>query len=1200
MKLLGLEMTGFKSFAARTRLTLPPGVTAVVGPNGCGKSNIVDAVRWALGEQSPRSLRGNAMEDVIFNGSQHKRPVSLAQVSVQLETAPLPGTTEPTFLKVGRRLYRSGKSEYLMDGKTCRLRDIQEAFMDTGVGGEAYAIIEQGKVDELIRARPEERRLIIEEAAGITRYRAKRKSTEANLEKTRENLLRVNDIFQEVSEQHRRLAIQAERARRWQELERELREKEFALAVRELVEENLRVAKLRQRAGVLNAALDKARQAHARAEEAEQRLRATVAERKEGLADARRDMVETGTSLQHSREERRAAEVRSEEDKARRTRAKGELHRLGQGRREKETELENRRRLLREEQQSYNEQERTLNEWEQKTAALREQMAATRQTLQERRRQSLALLDERSRLRNEQTRLETQRQGLDARKERLDQEHAENERAAGVQKTTVRETEEVLSRLEESRRALLAQRQDLNRRLETQRQLKEQGSRELRAARDQLTKLRSRWETLRELKEQRQDFGQATRVLSETGSSPQSPFRLRGLLADALEVAEEFLPALEAVLEDRFQGVLVESAADAQAAAELLAGEDYGRTTVFPLPLHQSTEASLPADEPGVVGALVDCVTVEAGLAEALAPLFAGVVVVEDLATARRLGAAHPGAHTWVTRRGEVWAADGSLRAGRGRSIAGEYLSRKKEIAELAGSIEKLAAKGETLEQNLAAAESELTTLLEESRRLESREQGLQIEIAQQKKELEQVRREFLRTSKFLEAIDLERRQIAAQHKECEADWKRLLEASLDAEQQRTAAERECEALNSRLEQLQAKVEAQSDRATEAKMRLTAGKERLLSLQNALHAGKAELAELERRIAQEQRNVEELDASIGQAAQLCRELTGRLKDLEHRKLALSRKIEELSGSLAAAEERLVWSRDDVREARCTVAAAQKEAQAADVELASRSGVLERLSEDFEVRFGQTIEEVPEEARQGTDDLQAMRSRIHDLKQQLAGMGTVNLEAIEEFKEVEERYLLYKQQIGDLEEATQRLHVALEKINKVCRERFRETFEAVNRNFSEVFSNLFRGGTARMELVGGGEVLDAGIEIVVQPPGKKLQRLTLLSGGEKALVTLALLVSIFLHRPSPFCILDEVDASLDDANIGRFNRLLVELAGHTQLLVITHNQHTMTAADTLHGITMEEPGVSKLVSVSLNDGAVPRREDEALNEATSAA
>jgi chromosome segregation protein len=1221
LRIKSLEIAGFKSFVDKVRFEFGTGTTGIVGPNGCGKSNVVDAIRWSMGEQSPRRLRGKGMEDVIFAGSEDRPPVGMAEVVLSFDASG--GGAPPSFaayseIQVARRLYRSGESEYLINKVPVRLRDVQDFFRDTGIGTRGYTIVEQGRIAEIVSAKPEDRRSIIEEAAGISKYKARRQEAERKLEATDANLVRVNDVLSEIRRQIASIERQAKKAARYRRLRDLQRLLELSLAADERAELLSQVEDARRRA---LQARDAATAGEARLAECD----AVCEAKRVAVAEGERAAVEKSEALFAVRS--RIQELESRIAYERRERAA-----LAEANVAREREREE---LLAQRAVAELEAERLAGELDGLEAALaaealgvaaaEAEARAAAEALRERERErdaaSAALVEVLTRV----ARTEDRRAVCEDRLAEIDQRLRTTEEQLEVQGTEADQAERQSEALEVGLRNLLAERDRLMGALRDAIDRHAHRADAARAAAASLREVGERRETkrarlasLREILERREDVGEGARHLLAQPDAAAS-HGIRGLVRDVLIVDRELEGAVEAALAERAQALVVTRPEGALAAIAALRGAQAGHG-VFVLEPDEEPPAQgfVPLGRP-----LLDAVRVREGFEAVARRLLGGVHLVDDLAEAVRLYGRGRIPATFVTLGGDVLGRDGVMRGGAG--IETGILGRAREVRELAEETERLDAERAAAEQRAIAADGALAAASDELENLRSRHHTAALAVANHEKDLDRSRERVKTIGEAREGRVEERAVLLAEAEALRAERERSDSLLASGREERSRRQRDLEALGLRIGSAGrdlARLEALAgERRAEHRARAESG-ERLRSSLAAARQRTAELGEWaarrERESAAASARRDELARSLGEAEQAlaarlddeeqARRTAEEARDAYERLAAEARELEEqtraLRAQLAEERERALQVELDLqeRELRLTHLETQvrdrwsvelaswkapvpagpgelpEEPPAADAGEAADGAEAAAEGEESEAREAARAARLQAEAL--AEDGPARRTRLEETRRALEALGDVNLSAIDEHEELRERFRFLSEQKNDLESSIGQLREAIQRINRTSRKRFRETFDAIDEKFQVNFPRLFRGGKAKLSLTEHEDVLEAGIEIMAQPPGKRLQSVNLLSGGEKTMTALALLVSVFQVRPSPFFLLDEVDAALDDANIGRFNEVVLELARDSQFLLITHNKRTIEVADLLYGVTMEEKGVSKLVSVQL--------------------
>ncbi len=1231
MKLKSLELHGFKSFVDKTALVFKPGVTAVVGPNGCGKSNVVDAMRWVMGEQSPRRLRGKGMEDVIFQGSEGRSPVGMAEVVLTFDNAG--GDGPPAFssyreIQITRRLYRTGESEYLLNRTPCRMRDVLDFFRDTGIGTKGYTIVEQGRIAEIISAKAEERRILIEEAAGIGKYKARRREAESKIGATEQNLLRITDVLAEIRRQINSIDRQAKKAARYKRLRETLRVLELSIAASErraLVDENAaakaRVAALSEELADLDTQL-------AQRELSVHAKRLELAESERILAHGNESLLALRTDIKHHEGQiefgRRERESLAETVAARR----GELERLNEQLRLQQVEAESVADELRSIESAAASEAELLAGSEAAVGAAREQLAEIER---EREVANGALVEALTGIARSEDRLASV---TDRRAEIAGRIRASDDVIEVGQSESSRADSEQRS-LEDGLRNLLGERDRLMVLMRRALEAHEDAVARARAASEKFRQVRERRETrrarlgsLREVVERRDDVGAGARHLLSREGPERDGLELRGLVRDLLEVDREVELAVEAVLAGRAEAIVVDRPLAAVAALEQLRAAQAGRGVLV----------SLSSCEPAVTGfvplgqPLLERVRTRPGFEGLARTLLGGVNLVGDLREVLSVYGSGRIPATFVTLDGDVLTPDGTVCGGAGaEGPVGGLLARVGEVRELTLEVADLDRQVVEAEGSNREAEALLARAADELDNLRNRHHTAALAVANHEKDLERTRERVKALGEAHEGRAAERSEILAEIETLTEERARLERLLGEIRNNRVTCQRELDALGLRAGSRARELNRLETIATERRVEHAGRTEKCERLRSTCERAVAAVEETSEWIERRNREISSAEARREELAEKIASSQGRLETRlreeeaaragnDARREGYERIAEEVSRLDESAREfrseisncrdqfseaelrsreldlRLAHLDDSIRDkwdveiASWTPPAVEDEPQVtAPLESESESeSESEPEPESEAIGDGEEEGPAPNAARDARDNarlavlpLEQRRDRLEDVRRAIQSLGEVNLGAIEEQEELSERSRFLTEQKDDLERTLASLRDAIQRINRTSRRRFKETFEEVSKRFSENFPRLFQGGRASLSLTETEDVLEAGIEIMAMPPGKRLQNVNLLSGGEKTLTAIALLVSVFQVRPSPFFLLDEVDAALDDANVGRFNDLVREMAAWSQFIVITHNKRTIEVADVLYGVTMERMGVSKLVSVEMH-------------------
>ncbi len=1195
MQLKKLQLLGFKTFADKTEILIDGGLTAIVGPNGSGKSNIVDALLWVLGEQNPRLMRGNASTDVIFAGTDKRKPLGMAEVRLTIDNSD--GSLPIKFgeVTVTRRVYRSGESQYMLNGAACRLKDVVELFLDTGVGKGAYAFVSQSEIDAVLSAKPEDRRELFEEAAGIKKYRVKKREAMRKLESAETNLNRVRDILHELDAQIEPMEKQAQAAKRFILLQERLHEIEVGLLVAEVQKADYELYAGRKerdddQAGLLKFDAELARLERASAEVGENLART------EGEMDAAQmtrqnalTMVERTESQLTLMTERSQTSAKNQEQFAL------ELKALD----ERTERLTDSIELDRAERDAADSEERTRREeWGAQKAALEELEAALQQAIQ----QANTRQGERTRRLQERAAREAALIAAQERHTDLMARAGRMEREAGILAgtlTEVRHREEearaVLEQRTEMRKVLAEKRADV----ETKQQQAQAEQTSVRAALDaarrSLAEQSARLSTLTELQENHEGFYQGVRAVLNAVKRRQLEGHFRAVV-DLLEVPEPYRVAIEVALGGSLQDIVTQTEGEAKAGIQWLKQNRAGRATFLPLPLLRSGNKFEPSTGRGEFASIqngMDLVSFAPEYAPVAQMLLGRVLVLDDMeaaiAASRRVGS---GWSKIVTLEGELLTPGGALTGGSLQGKGAHLVGRKGEMDDLKTALPRTKAEVERLTARIEEVGLRLQELETERRQVVQQEATVQADIAASESARASADREAVRLIREQTEREASREAVTVQIANLTGEIEKL---SALLETERTEEESADELLATLTEQTRALMgrrDACRLRAIALEVEVSRLKEKREGLTRSLAADIAALATVEQQVEQKHRQREQAH------------LTGADAQAELERLTLLRT--EAAKNLAVAEQEYsLW-----RDRRQGMLAQNFETNNAIKEVVRRRGEVTHSLHDTELRLARlemqlttAIERLRDEYTISKEEALARPENttidrntameVGRLRRELRGMGQVNTGAVGEYERLTERVEFLTTQRADLEKGRESLLATIAEIDDSTRGVFMETFEAVRKEFDSLFTRLFEGGTTKLILTNPDDILETGIEVIAQPPGKKPQHLSLLSGGERALTATALLFSFLAVKPSPFVLLDEVDAPLDGANVEKFTRLVAEFSQRSQFLLITHNPTTMEAAPTWYGVTMREPGISSILSYRVPQESTPTEAEKAV-------
>ncbi|WP_313798707.1 chromosome segregation protein SMC [Cytobacillus sp.] len=1181
MFLKRLDVVGFKSFAERIMVDFVPGVTAVVGPNGSGKSNITDAIRWVLGEQSAKSLRGAKMEDIIFSGSDSRKALNFAEVTLTLDNEDQRLPIDYNEVSVTRRVYRSGESEFLINKQTCRLKDIVDLFMDSGLGREAFSIISQGRVEEILNSKAEERRTIFEEAAGVLKYKTRKKKAEGKLSETQENLNRVNDIVFELETQVEPLKIQASIAKDYLEHKEELEKIEVALTVFEIEDLHSKWEKLSQE-------LELHKQNEIKHSATLQSKEAKIEELRDHAQAIDESINDLQNVLLHASEELEKLEGRKEVLKERKKNAsqnKEQLHRSLEELTNKDLELtkekEKQLHLLVEVEQAASVLQKELKKKQEQLKLFSENTEEKLETLKS---DYIEVLSKQAAAKNELQNIEQQESQLGYRVSRLEKD---NEGFIQTRKAIIEKKETVQSLLQSVQNELdeqVKKYRDEQRRLETAKNNYQKQETTLYQAYQYLQKAKSRQEMLAEMEDDYSGFFQGVKeVLKARGSKLNG---IEGAVAELIQVPKDYEIAIETALGGATQHIVVQSEKDGRDAIQYLKKNSFGRATFLPLnvikgkSLNQGQLQSIQHHS-AYIGVAAKLIDTDVKYNETINNLLGNVVITKDLQGANELAKILQYRVRLVTLDGDVVNPGGSMTGGALKQKSSSILSRKGELEELKTRIIDMETKTLSMEEQVKMLKADIQKL-EES--LEThRKTGEELRLKEQavKSDLREVEFEEKSLNERLSLYDLDKAQFSEDKERLITRKSELNTLLSEIENQIISFDLEINRLTDQKNMQQSSKESLYSEINDLKVKYASITEQLNHKKDKFEALSLELSLNKEKLETIKEDIEllssEMTNSFSGEQQLEDAAKRKLQDkTETIALISSRREERLK--LQAALEDLELETKELKRQHKGMTEALKDQEVKlnrlDVELENR---LNHLREEYLLSFDAAKEEYPL-----TIPADEARKKVKLIKLAIEELGTVNLGAIEEYDRVSERYEFLLEQKNDLQEAKDTLFQVIDEMDTEMKKRFQETFEGIRYHFETVFRSLFGGGRADLKLTNPEDLLNTGVEIVAQPPGKKLQNLGLLSGGERALTAIALLFSILKVRPVPFCILDEVEAALDEANVSRFSQYLKRFSTETQFIVITHRKGTMEEADVLYGVTMQESGVSKLVSVRLEE------------------
>ena len=1187
MLLKSLELDGFKSFVDGTHIDFTSGLTAIVGPNGCGKSNVSDAIRWVIGEQSSKSLRGTKSEDLIFNGSSTRKPVNRAEISLTLSRVPqgirianVPNVADE--VKVTRCYHRSGESEFYINQVPCRLKDITDFLLDVGISPKVLSVIEQGHIQDIIASKPENRRILIEEAAGILKFKHRRNEALRKLDASTQNLERITDIVQELGRQAESLKRQAAKAERYKKFQGEIKElslklfakkirqytadlkvigEEFSAQTKNKTAKNTRASFLDNQITQLNI-------------EIEETL-GLLNEKKEGVYQLTNKISKNEHTIELKKSQINQAEtdIRS---------AKNNVTQLQKEIVDQSNEAQNQRAQLGTLSEEISTEEHKLTEESRILEEKKEYLNAIENEVKEGSAQSLELLHDISKKKSDLAALESQSDSLRHRDQKLSTDYEETSSLREEFLVSLNQSNAIVQEKSEHLEELKNNRQLLYQKTEQKRQQLTSETNLLDTLKEDYLTQSSLLTSLKELRNKFEGFEDGVRSLMNHNENGGRLKGLRRVLADVLKTPVKYEAAITAALGEKLQGVIVNSYDDSVEAITYLKENSSGRSSFIPLNMKENQDPPVYLNgNPGILGKALNFIECEEEYQQVIEMLLRNVVLVTDLSTAVQVFQNPEFNGTVVTQNGEMIDSQGMVFGGSvDEKSTSNLLSQNREMEELATKTNQL---NENYKTALKISDENKNSLEKMELKLEEENQAIhQVELAlnDSRNELEQHRKEIERLESKLSLIKQEQSDGKKGMSELNLRKESLVSEIENSDLKRNQLEEALNLLQQKLNSCKVALEEKSDGIGNIKVQIA-------SLKGKKENTLTEINRLELQQDNHRHQIRKRENDTKESQQKIDETQQTIKIVEKGILHDVREKDRLEEEVITDEENLREKEESVKEMEkeskdlsrniqeLTETISKIELKQSEIKI-QRAHIEERTFEDFNVGLTELLNRPAEEF-----DVKEVEQATRELKEKIGRMGEVNLAALSDFRTTNERYLFLKTQQDDLADSIHLLHQTIERINRTTKQRFLDTFEKVNEKFKETFAHLFRGGKAELSLTDKSNPLESGVEISANPLGKRMQNLTLLSGGEKAMTAIALVFSVFKVRPSPFCLLDEVDAPLDEANVVRFQEMLKQMSENTQFILITHNQKTMSFADVLYGITMEERGVSKAVSVNLN-------------------
>ena len=1181
MYLKNIEVQGFKSFANKINFQFHNGITGIVGPNGSGKSNVADAVRWVLGEQRVKQLRGASMQDVIFSGTENRKPLSYAVVAITLDNSDHQLAIDFDEVTVTRRLYRSGESEYLINGAPCRLKDVNELFYDTGIGKEGYSIIGQGQIDRILSGKPEERRELFDEAAGIVKFKRRKAAAQAKLENEKQNLVRVNDILAELEKQVGPLERQAEVARTYLRKKEELKTLDVNVFLLENNRLREQLASAEEKYNLASSDLSDTTERYEQIKEEYQQIQEEIENLDAAIEEARSSVTDAGLMRGKLEGEMNVLKEQINSAKGSETHLTNRKNTLQEEIASKEKDKEELLQEKGETDRQAKELTATADEMRAKLEAIQEKVEQLNNQIEDGKNTIIGELNQRATIKSRMGRFDTMMEQVNIRKAELNSRllRAKSDESARVESLKQMEAEfEVISG---EMQALNEKQAETELKLGDLRETLTRKDAKLRENQSAYHMERSKLETLTNLTERYEGYGGSVKKVMEQKEKEKG---IIGVVADIIKVEKKYETAIETALGGNIQNIVTDNEDTAKKMIQYLKDNKLGRATFLPLTsITNPQEFKTPEvlEEKGAIGMADGLVQIDKKYSDVAKAMLGRIVVIDNVDNAVKIARKYDYGIRMVTLEGELLVPGGAISGGAFKNNS-NLLGRRREVDELEKRVKQLLATVDAINREIDETKANRNKLRMELEALKADIQRKSIEQNTARLNIAQARERMEEEAEGAASLRQEEKEIEGQLSQIRNDKESIQKELADSEALEKTTQEQILVMQQEMEE-QRKAESEAaalvaewDLKVET-MRQTQGfkQANVDRIDGEIERSRAELDEIlaaleenQREVERKRQNITEIEKTIAASYDAQNESEGKLKETVARKEELSEKQKTFFQRREELAERMTGLDKEVYRLN-----SQKERLEESLE-----SQINYMWDEYEI----TLSDASSLRDENMTDLSSMKREISSLKDQIKKLGDVNVNAIEDYRNLMERFEFLKTQHDDLVEAEKTLESIILELDTAMRKQFTEKFAEINREFDKVFKELFGGGKGTLELMEDEDILEAGIRIIAQPPGKKLQNMMQLSGGEKALTAIALLFAIQNLKPSPFCLLDEIEAALDDSNVGRFAKYLHKLTKNTQFIVITHRRGTMEQVDRLYGITMQEKGVSTLVSVNLID------------------
>ncbi len=1181
MYLKRLELQGFKSFADKTILELRPGITTVIGPNGSGKSNISDAIRWVLGEQSMKSLRGTKSLDIIFAGTQNRKSLGFAEASLVFDNSDGALPIEFTEVTVTRKIYRSGETGYYINKTPCRLKDVLELFMDTGIGKDGYSIIGQGKIDEILSNKSEDRRHIFEEAAGIVKYRSRKEEAEKKLEHTKLNLLRINDIISEIESNLGPLQTQAEKAKKYLNLREELKNIEVGLFVYNIEKYKENLQQIVKDIDIMQSQCNDEEGKLEKVKILKEELKSSIDEITEQIENMSNLGFESQKEIEQLNSDINVAKTRISNNNENSVRFTDEIQEQNEKIQELKQELEQKEAKKDNLKQNKEKFEKELNEKQEELAKITEKLSAKELEIEGYKQTVEQNTDKKYELQSEINAQEINFKNYEKRQNQIKQE---------IQ-TTISELDNTRMNKEEISKGFYESENKKNKAqksLEEVAKQKQEANQKIKSFESNINILssdmrikESRLKFLIETEKEKEGYIKSVKsLLKDCENIKDLGKGMHGVLANIIEVPDELETAIEMCLGASLQNIVTDTEEDAKKLVEHLRKNNLGRASFLPIASVKGKKLEkLKGNESGVIGIASDLVKFNKKYEQIILNLLGRTVIVDNMDTAIKVAKQNGYTFRIVTKDGDLINPSGAITGGSVAKKTVNILGRGKEIEKLEKEIKNIKAKIQKLEEEKEEYEQSIEGILELSANLEKELQEIDITYATEKQKMISIDENIQKLQNRSNKLKEEQKNLETLKQESIEQKEKIQEET----QKITNQNEELSKLISEFAELnkddQKYIDDLNFDITNLKISVSSFDESESSIQEIQERINQELNNAKASIENKNNQIEQIKVDNENLEKSIQETLNKIEEIKQKVNNSSSEIEKMKQERAQKSEKLSKQEDEITSKFKIIEDLKSQLVKLDVKKTKVeediNTIINKMWEEYEL----TPNNVEGYAK--PENVALTQKRVNNIRTEIRDLGSVNVDSIEEYKNLKGRYDFMSEQRLDLENTMSKLRKVITDMTQIMKEQFREKFKIINKNFGEVFAELFGGGKASLNLEDEENILECGIEITVQPPGKKLQNMMLLSGGEKAFTAIALLFAILKINPAPFCVLDEIEAALDDVNVFRYADYLKKFTGHTQFLVITHRKGTMEAADTVYGVTMEESGISKLLSMKLN-------------------